>query len=43
MNKRGLILAGVFALIFVPGTIPAFIVAKTAKYKRKIAQRNIEG
>lgn len=43
MNKRGLILAGVFALIFVPGTIPAFIVAKSAKYKRKIAQRNIEG
>ncbi len=44
MNKKGLLLAGIFALIFVPGTIPAFMVAKTAKLKKKFnAQKNIEG
>ena len=43
MNRKGLLLAGVFALIFVPGTIPAFLVAKSAKHKRRIARKQIEG
>lgn len=44
MNKKGLMYAGgIFALLFVPGTIPAFIAMKTAKYrKRKTAQNAIE-
>ena len=38
--KKGLILAGVFAILFVPGTIPAFLAMKTAKFrKKKIAQK----
>ena len=40
MNKKGLIFAGVFAILFVPGTIPALLAMKTAKFrKKKIAQK----
>ena len=36
MAKKGLILAGgILALLFVPGTIPAFIATKTAKFTKK--------
>ncbi len=36
MAKKGLILAGgILALLFVPGTIPALIATKTAKYSKK--------
>ena len=45
MNKKGLKYAsGIFALLFVPGTIPAFIAYKTAQFrKRRIAQNELEG
>lgn len=43
MNNRGKVVAGVLALLFVPGTIPAFIAYKTAKYRKKrITQDNVE-
>ena len=43
-NSRGKVVAGVLALLFVPGTIPAFIAYKTAKFrKKKLAQQNLEG
>ena len=35
MNRKGAMVAGIFALIFVPGTIPAYIALKTAKYRKK--------
>ena len=40
MNKKGLMFAGIFALLFVPGTIPAFIAVKTAKYRKKRITQN---
>ena len=44
MNRKGLIIAGIAALLFVPGTIPAFIAVKSAKLRKKLtAQRNNEG
>lgn len=43
MNKKGMKVAGIFALLFVPGTIPAFIALKTAQFrKRKLAQNALE-
>ena len=43
MNKKGVMFAGIFAILFVPGTIPALIAIKTAKYRKKrIAQNAIE-
>ena len=43
MNRKGLIFAGVFAILFVPGTIPALLAMKTAKFrKKKIAQKQQE-
>lgn len=43
MNKKGLMFAGIFAILFVPGTIPALIAVKTAKYRKKrITQNAIE-
>ena len=43
MNKKGLMFAGIFAILFVPGTIPALIAVKTAKYRKKrITQNTIE-
>lgn len=43
MNRKGMKVAGVFALLFVPGTIPAFIALQTAKYRKKrLAQNAIE-
>lgn len=43
MNKKGIKVAGVFALLFVPGSIPAFIALKTAQYrKRRLAQNALE-
>ena len=41
MNKKGAMVAGIFALLFVPGTIPAFIAMKTAKYRKKRLAQNI--
>ena len=36
MNMKGIKFAGgIFALLFVPGTIPAFIATKTYQYRRK--------
>ena len=45
MNRKGFKFAGgLFALLFVPGTIPAFIALKTAKYRKKrLAQNELEG
>ncbi len=44
MNKKGLFVAGIIALLFVPGTIPAYMVAKSAKLKKKFnTHKNIEG
>ena len=45
MNKKGVIVAGIFALLFVPGTIPAFIAVKSYKLKKRLAlqKNNIEG
>ncbi len=44
MNKKGLFFAELFALVFIPGTIPALIVAKSAKFKKRFStQKNIEG
>ena len=45
MNRKGMKFAGgIFALLFVPGTIPAFIAFKTAQYRKKrIAQNELEG
>ncbi len=44
MNRKGLLIAGIAALLFVPGTIPAFIAIKSAKLKKKLAtQKKIEG
>ncbi len=45
MNRKGMKFAGgIFALLFVPGTIPAFIALKTAQYRKKrIAQNELEG
>ena len=45
MNKKGFKFAGgIFALLFVPGTIPAFIAYKTAKFRKKrIAHNEVEG
>ena len=40
MNKKGTIFATIFALLFVPGAIPAFIAIKTAKFKKKRATKN---
>ena len=43
MNIKGMKVAGIFALLFVPGTIPAFIAFKTAKYRKKrLAQNALE-
>jgi hypothetical protein len=43
MNRKGLIFAGVFAILFVPGTIPALLAMKTAKYRKKrITQKQQE-
>ena len=40
MNKKGLLFAGIFAILFVPGTIPALLAVKTAKFrKKKIAKK----
>ena len=40
MNKKGLLFAGIFAILFVPGTIPSFLAVKTAKFrKKKIAEK----
>lgn len=46
MNKKGFILVStLFALIFLPGTIPAYIAIKTSKLKKKITSQDyiIEG
>lgn len=44
MNKKGVIIASIFALLFVPGTIPAFIAVKSYKLKKKLsAQKTNEG
>ena len=44
MNRKGLLIAGIAALLFVPGTIPAFIAVRSAKFKKRLAtQKNIEG
>ena len=45
MNRKGIKFAGgIFALLFVPGTIPAFIALKTVQFrKRRIAQNELEG
>ncbi len=44
MNRKGVIVAGIFALLFVPGTIPAFLAVKSYKLRKKLAaQKNIEG
>ncbi len=44
MNKKGVLFAGIFALIFIPGTIPAFMIAKSAKLKKKLStHKNNEG
>ena len=44
MNRKGVLIAGIAALLFVPGTIPAFIAMKSAKLKKRLAaQKNIEG
>ena len=38
--KKGLLFAGIFAILFVPGTIPALLAMKTAKFrKKKIAEK----
>ena len=34
MNKKGVLFATIFALLFVPGAIPTFIAVKTAKLKK---------
>ena len=43
MKKKGTKLAIIFALLFVPGAIPAFIVTLGAKKKKKAAQKKNEG
>lgn len=46
MNKKGLILvSGIFALLFLPGTIPTYIAIKTAKLRKRWASQDyiIEG
>jgi hypothetical protein len=44
MNKKGVVIAGILALIFVPGTIPAAIAIRSAKLKKKLAsQKGNEG
>ena len=44
MNGKGKKFAGIFAILFVPGAIPAFIALKTAQYRKKrIAQNELEG
>ena len=44
MSKKGVLIAGILALIFVPGTIPAAIAMKSAKQKKKLAsQKENEG
>lgn len=40
MNRKGMKVAGIFALLFVPGTIPAFIALKTAQYRKKRLAQN---
>lgn len=42
MNKKGFILVGeIFALLFIPGTIPAYIAMKTIKFKKRLTAQNI--
>jgi hypothetical protein len=41
MRKTGLFVAGIFALLFVPGTIPATIAVKSVKYKNKRSLRKM--
>lgn len=44
MNKKGVVIAGIIALLFIPGTIPAAIAIRSAKLKKKLTtQKNIEG
>ena len=45
MNRKGIKFAGgLFAILFVPGTIPALIAYKTAQFRKKrIAQNELEG
>ena len=46
MNKKGYILTStIFALLFLPGTIPAYIALKTVKLRKKYTSQNyyIEG
>ena len=45
MNKKGFKFAGgLFAILFVPGTIPALIAYKTAQnHKKRVARNEIEG
>jgi hypothetical protein len=43
MSKKGVLIAGILALLFVPGTIPAAIAMKSAKLKKKSSQKNNEG
>ena len=44
MNRKGFVIAGILALIFVPGTIPAALAMRSARLKKKLAtQKNSEG
>ena len=44
MAKKGVVLAGILALLFVPGTIPAAIALRSARLKKKMAtQKHSEG
>lgn len=41
MSKKGLLLmCSIFALVFVPGTIPTYLGIKTAKLRKKTSQKN---
>ncbi len=40
MRKKGLLIAGILALIFVPGTIPAAIAVKSSELKKKYSLQN---
>ena len=44
MNRKGILIAEIAAVLFVPGAIPAFIAVNASKIRKKFtAQRNIEG
>ncbi len=41
MNRKGIVLVEVFALLFVPGTIPAFLISRSNRLRKRLAtQKN---